>query len=130
VNTPTPGTARIEARAAMERRAHAAPRSEEERDAAPLRGARWAGRRGGRKAALLAALAAAALAQPVPLLACAACYGQSDSPLAQGMNWGIATLLGFIVCVLAGIGLFFVHIGRRTAAARDLPPAEPSHPKS
>ena len=25
-------------------------------------------------------------------LACATCYGASDSPLAQGMNWGIATL--------------------------------------
>src|SRR2546426_9364216 len=26
---------------------------------------------------------------PDSLWACAACYGQSDSPMAQGMNWGI-----------------------------------------
>ena len=38
-------------------------------------------------------VAAAALA-PSPLFACAACYGQSDSPLANGMNWGIFTLHG------------------------------------
>jgi uncharacterized membrane protein len=54
-------------------------------------------------------VAVAALA-PSPLFACAACYGQSDSPLAYGMNWGIFTLMGVIVSVLACIALFFVHI--------------------
>jgi hypothetical protein len=49
------------------------------------------------------------------VLACAACYGQSDSPLAEGMNWGIFTLLGVVAGVLGGIALFFVHIGRRSA---------------
>lgn len=57
-------------------------------------------------------VAAAALA-PSPLFACAACYGRSDSPLAYGMNWGIFTLMGVIVSVLACIALFFVHIVRR-----------------
>ena len=47
--------------------------------------------------------------------ACATCYGASDSPLAQGMNWGILTLLGFIGFVLAVLVVFFVHIGRRSA---------------
>ena len=37
---------------------------------------------------------------PSPLFACAACYGKSDSPLAQGMNWGIFTLLGILAPVL------------------------------
>ena len=32
--------------------------------------------------------------------ACATCYGASDSPMAQGMNWGIMVLLGFIGAVL------------------------------
>lgn len=57
-------------------------------------------------------VAAAALA-PSPLFACAACYGRSDSPLAYGMNWGIFTLMGVIVSVLACIALFFVHIIHR-----------------
>ena len=53
---------------------------------------------------------------PARVLACAACYGQSDSPLAQGMNWGIVSLLGVVVCVLASIATFFVFLGRRSAA--------------
>ena len=49
------------------------------------------------------------------VIACATCYGASDSPLAQGMNWGIATLLGVIGAVLAGVAAFFVHVGVRSA---------------
>jgi len=66
------------------------------------------------------AVALAALAPP-PLLACAACYGQSDSPLASGMNWGIFTLMGVIVTVLATIATFFVYLIRKEAAAGDRP---------
>ncbi len=69
------------------------------------------------------ALALAVLAPP-PLFACAACYGQSDSPLAQGMNWGIFTLMGFIVSVLTGIALFFAHIVRKEEAAANPPPPD------
>lgn len=50
-----------------------------------------------------------------PALACAACYGASDSPLAQGMNWGIVTLLAVIGSVLFGIAAFFVHVGIKSA---------------
>ena len=53
-----------------------------------------------------------------PVLACAACYGQSDSPLAQGMNWAIFSLLGVVVCVLTGITTFFVVINRKSASVR------------
>ena len=67
------------------------------------------------KSFLAAALALAAM-RAEPVLACAACYGQSDSPLAEGMNWGIATLLGVVACVLGGIAVFFVHLGRKSAA--------------
>lgn len=52
------------------------------------------------------------------VFACAACYGQSDSPLAQGMNWGIFSLLGVLVGVLTGITTFFVVISRKSAAVR------------
>jgi hypothetical protein len=49
------------------------------------------------------------------VFACATCYGASDSPLAQGMNWGIATLLGVIGSVLAGVVAFFVHVGIKSS---------------
>jgi hypothetical protein len=48
--------------------------------------------------------------------ACAACYGQSDSPMAKGMDAGIFVLLGFIGFVLSGATTFFVFIARRSAA--------------
>ena len=67
------------------------------------------------KELLSLALLALALSLPGRALACATCYGASDSPLAQGMNWGIITLLGFVGVVLGGISLFFVHVGRRAA---------------
>ena len=67
------------------------------------------------KIIFVAAAAIAAFA-PSPLLACAACYGKSDSPLAQGMNWGIFTLMGVIGTVLVSIAAFFVFIIRREAA--------------
>lgn len=54
-------------------------------------------------------------------LACAACYGRSDSSMAQGMNWGIMTLLGVVGVVLGCVASFFVFIGRRAAH----PPSQP-----
>lgn len=66
-----------------------------------------------------------ALATPSSALACATCYGASDSPLAQGMNWGIVTLLGVIGMVLFGIVAFFVHVGIKSAR---LAAAEKAHP--
>jgi len=56
------------------------------------------------------------LATQPSALACATCYGASDSPLAQGMNMGIMVLLGFIFCVLAAVTGFFVYIVRRANA--------------
>lgn len=53
--------------------------------------------------------------------ACTACYGQSDSALAQGMNMGIFVLLGFIGLVLAGVAGFFVFIIRRAASLQTAP---------
>lgn len=47
--------------------------------------------------------------------ACATCFGKSDSKLAEGMNWGIFTLLLVVMSVLIGISAFFVFIARRTA---------------
>ena len=70
----------------------------------------------GRACSLSLLLGAVLILAPNSLLACAACYGKSDSPLAQGMNWGIASLLGTILLVLGGIACFFVSLARRSAA--------------
>ena len=59
----------------------------------------------------------AMLAAPQPLLACAVCYGKSDSDLARGMNWGILSLLAVVVFVLGGIASFFVYLAKRAAGS-------------
>jgi hypothetical protein len=65
--------------------------------------------------AAFAALALSCL-RPGSLWACAACYGQADSPMAQGMNWGIFSLLAVVVLVLGAIAAFFVYLAKRAAA--------------
>lgn len=67
------------------------------------------------KTLLVTAVAVAGFA-PSPLFACATCFGQSDAPMAQGMNWGIFTLLAVIVTVLVSIAGFFIYIIRKAAA--------------
>lgn len=64
---------------------------------------------------LLGLAAGVVLALPPSAQACAACYGASDSPLAQGMNMGILFLLGVIGSVLVGIAAFFVFVARHSA---------------
>jgi len=54
---------------------------------------------------------------PAPVLACAACFGKSDSSMARGMNWGIASLLVVVIGVLGGIASFFIYIARKSAMA-------------
>jgi heme/copper-type cytochrome/quinol oxidase subunit 2 len=74
---------------------------------------------------LIAMVAAMGACVPSPVLACAACYGRSDSPLASAMNWGIFTLLGIVVTVLVSIaGFFFYIINRETAQAETGPAAQ------
>ncbi len=68
-------------------------------------------------------MVALVLSQP-SAWACAACYGQSDSPMAAGMNWGIMSLLGIIMVVLGGVAAFFVQVARRTASLARAPKPE------
>ena len=63
---------------------------------------------------ILTAVAGTIAIAPTSLLACAACTGRTDSSLAVGMNWGIVTLLGFVLTVLSCLVVFFVHVARRT----------------
>jgi heme/copper-type cytochrome/quinol oxidase subunit 2 len=68
---------------------------------------------------IFAAVALMALA-PSPLLACAACYGKSDSPLASGMNWAIFTMMGVLLPVLGCFGFCFIRmINKDEASGKD-----------
>jgi hypothetical protein len=66
------------------------------------------------------------LVLPQHASACAACYGQSDSPLAKGLVWGVFALLAVVVPLLVGIGAFFIYISKRSALAAAEHIAQPS----
>ena len=66
---------------------------------------------------LATAVVLAAFASPVPLLACAACFGKSDSNMARSLNAGIFSLMAVVVAVLVGAASFFVFLSRKAAAA-------------
>ena len=76
-----------------------------------------------RQSALLAVLIIAAAPQSV--LACATCFGKSDSDLARAMNWGILSLLVVVVVVLSGIAAFFIYLARRAAMTASAETAVP-----
>ena len=64
---------------------------------------------------------------PHSLLACGACFGQSDSALAKGMNMGIFSLLAVVVFVLGTFAAFFIYLARRASSAAGAsvqPPAD------
>ena len=55
--------------------------------------------------------------------ACATCFGESDSAMAEGMNAGVLTLLIIVGGTLAGIASFFIYLicrGSRHAATEAL----------
>lgn len=85
-----------------------------------------------RQGALLAALALAAA--PESVLACATCFGKSDSDLAKAMNWGIVSLLAVVVFVLGGFAAFFIYLARRAAmsarAESSVPAEQPEIPET
>jgi len=60
---------------------------------------------------------------PESLRACSACFGRSDSTLAQGMNMGILALLIVVMGVLSGFAAFTIFLVRRAALHSELPPA-------
>ena len=61
--------------------------------------------------ALLIAIVVLGVAEPA--MACPVCFGESDSPMAQGMNNGIFFLLGVIGTVQIGFVALFVSFRRR-----------------
>ena len=77
----------------------------------------WWSVAGGR--CIVALLTALILAVPRAALACPVCFGQSDAPMAQGVNMGVYFLLGVVVAVLAGFAAFFVYLARRARVFAD-----------
>ncbi|MBI3417706.1 MAG: hypothetical protein HY043_20635 [Verrucomicrobia bacterium] len=73
----------------------------------------------------LTASALLLLSSPVAS-ACAACFGKSDSKLAEGMNWGIASLLVVVVGVLGGVAAFFIFLAKKSAALAESTASAPS----
>jgi len=45
--------------------------------------------------------------------------------MAQGMNWGILSLLFMIGLVLSGVVAFFIYLARKSAAVSVTPPPQP-----
>jgi uncharacterized membrane protein (DUF4010 family) len=58
-------------------------------------------------------LSAALVLAPRAALACPVCFGQSDSPLAKGVNMGVLFLLGTVTLVLIGFASFMIYLARR-----------------
>lgn len=53
-------------------------------------------------------------------LACAVCFGATDSPLGRGLHWGVFALLVVVLFVLSAFAAFAVYLVRRAAlVARD-----------
>jgi hypothetical protein len=69
---------------------------------------------GFRRSLMVVAMASCLI--PRMAFACSACFGKSDSKLAEGMNWGIFTLLGVVVAVLGGAATFMVYLAKKSAA--------------
>jgi hypothetical protein len=64
-------------------------------------------------------------------MACAACFGQSDSEMAKGLNAGILFLFVIVAGVLGTFAAFFIYLAKRSArmraasAARSQDPEDP-----
>ena len=65
---------------------------------------------------IIATISAAVFFAPKAAVACSACFGKSDSKLAEGMNWGIMSLLVVVGFVLSGFLAFGIYLVKRSAA--------------
>lgn len=62
-------------------------------------------------------------------LACATCFGKTDSAMAEGMNAGIFVLLGFVALFWVAFGSFFVFIVRRSQQMGEVLPGDQNDPQ-
>lgn len=70
----------------------------------------------------------AAFILPHTASACAVCFGNSDSPWAKALNWGVLALLAVVLMVLGGIVAFFVHMAKRARMSQLTVPQEELQP--
>jgi len=59
------------------------------------------------------------VAAPRVAFACPVCFGESDSPLAKGVNVGVLFLLGTITAVLVAFASFMIYLARRAKVFAD-----------
>ena len=73
-----------------------------------------------------ALVVAALLLAPNVALACPVCFGENDSPLAVGINYGILAMLVVVGGLWVAFGSFFIYLRRRAkmAEASSESPAE------
>ena len=57
------------------------------------------------------------LASPGVALACPVCFGENDSPLASGINYGILAMLVVVVGLWVAFASFFIYLRRRAKLA-------------
>jgi hypothetical protein len=55
----------------------------------------------------------AILSHPATARACAACYGEPNSPASHGLTLAILALAVVVMCVLGGVVAFFVQASRK-----------------
>ena len=55
----------------------------------------------------------AVLSHPAGARACAACYGEPNSPASHGLTLAILALAVVVMCVLGGVVAFFVQASRK-----------------
>ena len=55
---------------------------------------------------------------PTDLLSCPVCYGETDSPMAAGMNMAIMTLLAILAVPVGLLSYFFLQVRRRMINAQ------------
>ena len=68
------------------------------------------------------------LVLPHTASACAVCFGNSDSPWAKALNWGILVLLAVVLTVLGAIVAFFIHMAKRARMSQLPQPQEELQP--
>lgn len=60
--------------------------------------------------------------RPCEVWACATCFGAPESPMTQGLNMGIFSLLAVVLMVLGGAAAFFIFLARRAGRPMELEP--------
>lgn len=77
-------------------------------------------------ASLATLIGIVAVVSAQPALACAVCYGEPGSPMAQGVQAGVLVLLGVVGAVLTGLASLLIFWMRR-ASRFSTPPQRIGH---